>query len=211
MVLLVLAAVAVGTSFEQQRKFTDLYFNELAPEEVPLLSLTLAEAGIEHRVSTTKRAIHVLEEDRVQAKIALIEAGMPRAVGRFAESLVAPPSRETAVERAERGKTAAEQRAHRIRAAEEEMSAVIRGLPQVLDASAKFIQPDKCCWPPRGPERGRLFFKFEPGGKLNKTEMRAIQVNTALSCPDLKLERFSFIDSSGKNLLATPEERPPDG
>lgn len=73
---------ALVAQSQANEKMVSLYFNALAREEVPEISLALTLAGIEHEIPVENQRVLLPKDRLVQAQAHLLRVGLPAQLGR---------------------------------------------------------------------------------------------------------------------------------
>lgn len=198
----VLVLGLVGTAFGLKQHHVaqiDLYPVKLAAHEVPEISMTLLEAGIEHEVTPTSDGILLSRQERSRARSLLAARQLPRHRVMTADEFKSDISRG-----------AAEKRLMAQRLLEGEIVLALREVDGIHDARVKIAIPERSYLASEQPTTASVTITTEPGASFSVAAIKGICSMVAFSVPGLTLDNVVLLDQKGRE-LSKPVVDDPNG
>jgi len=194
--LLALAALAFGIMEFRSPPRAQL-FPGLADADKGAIVDALHAGGFDVRVDSSTGAVEVPADDLYRARMALAQAGLPKAVPGGYDLLSNMPL----------GASRALERARLKQAQEGELARAVEAIGGVQSARVMIALPETSPFVrDEAPTTASVFVSLRSGRALGDAQVRAIQHLVASSIPGLSSERVSVVDGAGALLSADPED-----
>lgn len=194
--LLALAALAFGIMAFRTPPRAQL-FPGLADADKGAIVDALHAGGFDVRVDSSTGAVEVPADDLYRARMALAQAGLPKAVPGGYDLLSNMPL----------GASRALERARLKQAQEGELARAVEAIGGVQSARVMIALPESSPFVrDEAPTTASVFVSLRSGRALGDAQVRAIQHLVASSIPGLSSERVSVVDGAGALLSADPED-----
>ena len=174
-----------------------LLYNDLSSTDSSAIAAKLEENQISYQISEDNSRVTVQDTDVGRARMLLAEAGLPNG-GSMGYELFD--------EKSGFGQTNDIVNLNKVRALEGELSRTISSLDPVRSARVHIVFPERQLFSRQSRvATASVALGMRPGAQLNSDQIMAIQSLVASAVPELKPEKVSLIDQSGK-LLARGDE-----
>lgn len=171
----------------------EILYTELSSVDSSAMAVALEQSDIRYQVTPDGTEIRVSDADIGRARMLLAEQGLPNG-GSMGFELFDQQSGF--------GQTNFVQNVNLVRALEGELSRTISSLEPVRNARVHLVLPERELFSRESqPASASVFLGMQPGGRLDREQILAIQSLVASGVPQLQADDVSIIDSSG-NLLA---------
>ena len=174
-----------------------LLYNDLSSADSSAIAAKLEESQIPYQVSDDGSKVTVTDTDVGRSRMLLAEAGLPNG-GSLGYELFD--------EKSGFGTTNDIVNLNKVRALEGELSRTISALDPVRSARVHIVFPERQLFSRQSrPATASVALGLRPGSQLSTDQVQAIQALVANAVPELKAEKVSLIDQTGK-MLARGEE-----
>lgn len=196
-ILLALTTFFIFISLRVSTPDYSLLYNDLSSTDSSAVAAKLEELTIPYQVSEDGSRVTVPDTDVGRARMLLAEAGIPNG-GSMGYELFDNQSGF--------GTTNDIVNMNKVRALEGELARTISALDPVRSARVHLVLPERQLFSRESRSASAsVALGMRPGAQLNNDQIMAIQSLVASAVPDLKPEKVSLIDQSGK-LLARGDE-----
>ena len=197
-ILLVLTVFFIFISMRVSTPDYSLLYNDLSSTDSSAIAAKLEESQIPYQISEDASRVTVQDTDVGRARMLLAEAGLPNG-GSMGYELFDNKSGF--------GTTNDVVTLNKIRALEGELSRTIISLDPVRSARVHLVLPKRELFSRESsPASASVAVGLRPGAQLNDDQIMAIQSLVASAVPQLKPEKVSLIDQTGKLLARGDEE-----
>lgn len=197
-ILLVLTVFFIFISMRVSTPDYSLLYNDLSSADSSAIAAKLEESQIPYQISEDASRVTVQDTDVGRARMLLAEAGLPNG-GSMGYELFDNKSGF--------GTTNDVVTLNKIRALEGELSRTIISLDPVRSARVHLVLPKRELFSRESsPASASVAVGLRPGAQLNDDQIMAIQSLVASAVPQLKPEKVSLIDQTGKLLARGDEE-----
>jgi flagellar M-ring protein FliF len=196
-ILLALLTFFIFISLRVSTPDYSLLYNDLSTADSSAIAAKLEEQQIEYQVSEDGSRVTVQDTEVGRARMLLAEAGLPNG-GSMGYELFDNQSGF--------GTTNEIVNMNKVRALEGELARTISALDPVRSARVHLVLPERQLFSREArAASGSVAVGLRPGQQLNNDQILAIQSLVASAVPELKPEKVSLIDQTGK-LLARGDE-----
>ena len=196
-ILFLLVAFFIFISLRVSTPNYSLLYNDLSSADSAAIAAKLEEQQIPYQVSEDGARVTVTDTDVGRARMLLAEEGLPNG-GSLGYELFD--------EKSGFGTTNDIVNLNKVRALEGELSRTIAALDPVRSARVHIVFPERQLFSRQSrPATASVAIGMRPGAQLTNDQVQAIQSLVANAVPELKSEKVSLIDQTGK-LLARGEE-----
>ena len=196
-ILFLLVTFFVFISLRVSTPDYSLLYNDLSSTDSAAIAAKLEESQIPFQISEDGARVTVTDTDVGRARMLLAEAGLPNG-GSMGYELFD--------EKSGFGTTNDIVNLNKVRALEGELSRTISALDPVRSARVHIVFPERQLFSPQSrPATASVAIGMRPGAQLSNDQVMAIQSLVANAVPELKAEKVSLIDQTGK-LLARGED-----
>lgn len=197
-ILLVLTVFFIFISMRVSTPDYSLLYNDLSSADSSAIAAKLEESQIPYQISEDASRVTVPDTDVGRARMLLAEAGLPNG-GSMGYELFDNKSGF--------GTTNDVVTLNKVRALEGELSRTIISLDPVRSARVHLVLPKRELFSRESsPASASVAVGLRPGAQLNDDQIMAIQSLVASAVPQLKPEKVSLIDQTGKLLARGDEE-----
>jgi len=196
-ILFLLVTFFVFISLRVSTPDYSLLYNDLSSTDSAAIAAKLEESQIPFQISEDGARVTVTDTDVGRARMLLAEAGLPNG-GSMGYELFD--------EKSGFGTTNDIVNLNKVRALEGELSRTISALDPVRSARVHIVFPERQLFSRQSrPATASVAIGMRPGAQLSNDQVMAIQSLVANAVPELKAEKVSLIDQTGK-LLARGED-----
>lgn len=196
-ILLALLTFFIFISLRVSTPDYSLLYNDLSSTDLSAIAAKLEEQQISYQISEDGSRVTVQDTEVGRARMLLAEAGLPNG-GSMGYELFDNQSGF--------GTTNEIVNMNKVRALEGELARTISALDPVRSARVHLVLPERQLFSRESrTASASVALGMRPGAQLNNDQIMAIQSLVASAVPELKPEKVSLIDQSGK-LLARGDE-----
>lgn len=197
-ILLALTTFFIFISLRVSAPDYSLLYNDLSSTDSSAIAAKLEEQEIPYQVSEDGSRITVQDTEVGRARMLLAEAGLPNG-GSMGYEIFDSQSGF--------GTTNDIVNLNKVRALEGELARTISALDPVRSARVHLVLPERQLFSRESRDASAsVALGLRPGAQLNNDQIMAIQSLVASAVPQLKPEKVSLIDQSGKLLARGDEE-----
>lgn len=197
-IMLALVTFFIFVSMRVSTPDYSLLYNDLSTTDSSAIAAKLEESEIKYQISEDGSRVTVPDTDVGRARMLLAEAGLPNG---------GSMGYEIFDEKSGFGTTNEVVNLNKVRALEGELSRTISSLDPVRSARVHLVLPERQLFSRESRDAsGSVAIGLRPGAQLNNDQIMAIQSLVASAVPDLKPEKVSLIDQTGKLLARGNEE-----
>ena len=191
-ILLALLTFFIFISLRVSSPDYSLLYNDLSSTDSSAIAAKLEEQQIKYHISEDGSRVTVEDTDVGRARMLLAEAGLPNG-GSLGYELFDNQSGF--------GTTNDIVNLNKVRALEGELSRTISSLDSVRSARVHLVLPERKLFSRESrTASASVALGLRPGAQLNSDQIMAIQSLVASAVPELKPEKVSLIDQTGKLL-----------
>lgn len=197
-IMLALMVFFVFISMRVSTPDYNLLYNDLSSADSSAIAAKLEESEIKYQVSEDGSRVTVPDTDVGRARMLLAEAGLPNG-GSLGYELFDDKSGF--------GTTNDIVNLNKVRALEGELARTISSLDPVRSARVHLVLPQRELFSRENrTASASVAIGLRPGAQLSNDQVMAVQSLVASAVPDLKPEKVSLIDQTGKLLARGNEE-----
>lgn len=196
-IMLALMTFFIFVSMRVSTPDYSLLYNDLSRPDSNAIAAKLEESEVKYQVSEDGSRVTVPDTDVGRARMLLAEAGLPNG---------GSMGYEIFDEKSGFGTTNEVVNLNKVRALEGELARTISSLDPVRSARVHLVLPERELFSRESrTASASVAIGMRPGAALNNDQIMAIQSLVASAVPNLKPEKVSLIDQTGK-LLARGDE-----